>query len=153
MKIILQKDIEHLGKAGEIKIVASGYGRNYLLPSGLATLATKEEIKKIQAEIEAERKKRTEELEKIKEISRKLEKLKIEIPAKTASSKSKKLFGSITSKQIADVINSQGDFAILKHNIEIKEPIRQLGKYEVGVKLGEGVNVKVGVKVVREKKK
>ncbi len=153
MKIILKEDVENLGTAGEIKQVASGFARNFLIPRGLAILATDKEVKKAQAKIEMEKKKKEEQLKKIKKIASQLEKLKIEIPAKTANPKSKKLFGSVTAKKIADFINSQGDFEIDKHNIEIKEPIKQLGKYEVEVKLGEGVKAKVGVKVVREKKK
>ncbi len=153
MKIILLKDVEHLGNAGEIKRVASGFARNFLIPRDLAILATGKEIKKVQAKIEIEMKKKEKQLKNIKEIAEKLEKLKIEMPAKTASLKSKKLFGSVTNKKIADAINSQGDYKIDKHNIEIKEPIKELGKYEVEVKMGEGVKVTININVIRDKKK
>ena len=144
MKVILREDVPHLGEPGAIVRVKPGYARNYLIPQGLAAIASSRNIKmmehnlkKIQRQIDAAR----EEAGKVKEA---LEKLEITI-SKPAGDQ-EKLFGSVTTRDIAAALNEEG-ILIDRKRIIIPEPIKALGVYTVQVKLygGELSNLKVWV--------
>jgi len=144
MKVILKEDVPHLGEPGAIVKVKPGYARNYLIPQGLAAIASSRNIKmmehnlkKIQRQIDAAR----EEAGKVKEA---LEKLEITI-SKPAGDQ-EKLFGSVTTRDIAAALNEEG-ILIDRKRIIIPEPIKALGVYTVQVKLygGELSNLKVWV--------
>ena len=146
MEVLLIKDVKGLGKAGEIKKVKDGYARNFLIPKGLAKVATKEvveEWKKEQIKKEAELKA---ELAKINEIKEKLENKKIVIKHKLGANG--QLLGSVTNKEIAEVLQKNG-FNIDKKQIEHKT-IKAPGIYNIDVKLGHGIHAKLNLEVEGE---
>ncbi len=147
MKIILKQDYENLGKVGEIVTVKNGYGRNYLIPQGVAILATDKNMKVL----EQEQKKMERELMKQKEgasdLSQELE--KVSLTATVAVGEEDKVFGSVTSQTIADLLKEKG-YEIDKRKIQLDEPIKALGVYSVSVKLHTEVEAKVRVWVVKE---
>jgi len=149
VEIILKKDIENLGEYGELKVVKTGYARNYLIPQGLAVQATKEEKIRVEKEKEKyleEKESRLQEVEKIKE---KLEKIKLEIFVKT--SVPGKMFGSVTSKDLAFKIYKKSGVEIDKKDIEIETgAIHELGDFDVKVKLGEGITANIKLKISEE---
>ena len=146
MKVLLLKDVKGLGKAGEIKEAKDGYARNFLIPKGFAKLATPEvveEWKKEQAKKEAELKA---ELAKINEIKEKLENEKIIIKHKLGANG--QLLGSVTNKEIAEVLQQKG-YDIDKKQIEHKT-IKAPGVYNIDIKLGHGVHARVQIEVEGE---
>ncbi len=146
MIVILKRDVKGAGKAGEIVKVSDGYARNMLLPRGYAVEATKgnirdlEKVKAKQAEEEAQRK--AEAQEKAEMIS------KLDVEIKTKSGEGGRLFGSITSKDIADALEAQHDIKVDKKKIKIETPIKNLGVYHVDIKLYTEINTSLTVKVV-----
>lgn len=146
MKIILLEDVKKLGKRGDIVEVADGYARNFLFPRGMAEEATKGGIKQIQHEKKVLKKQQQKEMEEAKVLAEKISELKVEIKAKSGSQG--KLFGSITSKDIADALEKQHKIKIDRRKIELKEPIKALGNYEIVLKLMPEVVAKFFVNVV-----
>lgn len=147
MRVILLKDIKNLGKKFDIKKVANGYARNFLLPKKLAILATEKEIKKIEEQRKAEIKKAEEDLQRTEEIAHRLEGLVIEIPAEAGEDG--KLYGGISSQKISETLKEKG-FDINKKKIIIKEPIKEIGEYFVFVNLAHNLEARISV-VVTEK--
>ncbi|MCD6149525.1 50S ribosomal protein L9 [bacterium] len=146
MEIILIKNIKGLGKVGDIKKVADGYARNFLLPQKLAEPATESAIKK--AEDLAKKKSRGEK-EKLAETRKLAEKLKGKAVVIKAKEKGGKLFGSIGAKEIAAGLKKMG-LEISEKSIVMEKPIKEIGEKEVKVKLGGGVEAKVKVVVEKE---
>lgn len=146
MKVILLKDVNKLGKKGDLVEVAPGYARNYLIPNNFAKEATKGNIKQLKHERKIMEKKEQEELEKAKKLAKKLENSQIELKAR--SGEQGKLFGSITTKDIAEALKKQQNVGVDKRKIQLDDPIKSLGTYEVIVKLAPEVESKIRVKVV-----
>jgi large subunit ribosomal protein L9 len=146
MKLILLQDVKGLGKKDEIVNVADGYARNYLIPKKMAREATEGSIKQIQQEKKALQKRKSKEREEAMELAAKLSKSSTVIKVKAGEQG--KLFGSITSKDIAEALNTQYGLKVDKRKIELSEPIKSLGNYEVGVKLAANVDAKITVKIV-----
>jgi len=147
MKVILQKDIPNLGDAGDIKEVADGYARNYLLPKNLVLLAndsSKRAMDHQKKMIKIKKDKRRKDSEKIAESIG-----AVEIAIKAQVGEEGKLFGSVTSMDIARELQSKG-FAIDKRKIVLENPIKQTGEFEIAVKLDEGLTAKVKVVVAGE---
>ena len=147
MKVILVKDVKNVGKAGEIVNVSDGYGRNYLLPRGLAIEATESNVKALNEKKKAEEKKRQQELEEAKEMAQKLSNLSLVLKVKAGENG--KLFGSITSKDVEEALKEKG-FDIDKKKISFDETVKTTGTYYVDIKLYQGVIAKVKVDVVAE---
>lgn len=147
MKVILCQDIENLGKYGEIIEVKEGYARNYLLPKKFAFPATAQNLKKVEQKKLLEQKLK----EKAKnDASQLLEELnKKSITVKVKVGESKKMFGVVTAQDISDELEKQG-ITIDKKDILLEEPIRELGVYNVDVKLHPEVVGKIKVWVVEE---
>ncbi len=147
MKVILRQDIEKLGERGEVREVAGGYARNFLLPRSLALEATSENVEIL----EREKKRETRELEKKKKetelLGEKLEKLSCTISRQAGEDE--KLFGSVTTSHIASALKKEG-IEINKKDIELEEPIRELGIYTVSIKLPYEIKGKLKVWVVKE---
>jgi len=146
MIVILKRDVKGAGKAGEIVKVSDGYARNMLLPRGYAVEATKgnirdlEKVKAKQAEEEAQKK--AEAQEKAETIS------KLDVEIRTKSGEGGRLFGSITSKDIADALETQHDIKVDKKKIKIDTPIKNLGVFHVDIKLYTEISTSLTVKVV-----
>ena len=147
MKVLLLKDVYNLGRAGEIKKVANGYGRNYLLPQGLAVLATQGAI--VQAErIAAEADKRRSLLnEEMSVVAEKLQEVETFFPARAGETG--KLYGSITTQMIADDLTEKLGIEIDKRQID-SEPLRMLGMHTVKVRLTIDLIPEFNVVVYRE---
>lgn len=147
MKIILREDVENLGKSGELVEVRNGYGRNFLLPRGMAVLANEKNVR----QLDHERKVISAKLAKMKagamEIAGKLVQVQVKIARKVGEQN--KLFGSVTTLDIADALASQG-VRVERRQIHLGEPIKTTGSFDVEVRLHPEVPAKVKVEVVPE---
>jgi len=148
MRIILLQDIDKLGKKYEIKEVADGYVRNFLLPKGLVKLATGKNLKGLSNQKEVETKKAEEELKKVQEVASQIEKLEVVIPVKIG--KEEQLFESITTQKISEKLKELG-FEIKKSQIDLKEPIKELGEFPVKVKFEHNLETEIRVIITEEK--
>ena len=147
MQLILKEDLDNLGKSGEVVNVKEGYGRNYLLPRGLAVHATADDVARVAHEkrvIAARAAKLSKELQA--EADR-LGQLTVSIAR--AVGDEDKLFGSVTSRDIAEALAEQ-KVTIDTKKIHLDEPIKSLGMTEVQIKLGQGVTAKIKVWVVKK---
>ncbi|KAF0996810.1 50S ribosomal protein L9 [Geobacillus sp. TFV-3] len=149
MKVIFLKDVKGKGKKGEIKDVADGYANNFLFKQGLAIEATPANIKALEAQKQKEQRQAAEELANAKKLKEELEKLTVEIPAKAGEGG--RLFGSITSKQIAEALYAQHGLKLDKRKIELADAIRSLGYTNVPVKLHPEVTATLKVHVKEQK--
>ncbi|MGI5503884.1 50S ribosomal protein L9 [Lentzea sp. CA-135723] len=141
MKLILTADVSGLGAPGDIVEVKDGYGRNYLLPRGLAIVATRGAQKQIQVITRAQDTRRVRDLDHAKEIKTALEGLGgVTLTAKAASG-SKKLFGSVTNADVAAAVKSAGGPVLDKRAIELPGHIKTTGKHSVTVRLHPEVTV------------
>jgi large subunit ribosomal protein L9 len=147
MEVILSKDVDRIGKAGTIIKVKEGFARNFLIPNGLAVVVTSANLKKL----EAEKQNKTLQLEKRKKeaegLRDKIASLSLTLPVLTQEED--KLYGSITSMDLANALKEEG-FDIDKNVIDLSEPIKSLGIYEVPVKLHPEVIAKVKVWIVKK---
>lgn len=148
MKVILKQDVKNLGKKEELINVSDGYARNYLLPRGIAVEADARNLNIMQSRNTAAKERKDREAAKASVIAEKLKQMVLEIKAKAGENG--KLFGSITSMDIAEGIKKAIGMDIDKKKIELTEPIKLLGKTEVEIKLHPGVSGKITVNVVRE---
>ena len=133
MLVILNKDVKGTGKAGEIVKVSDGFARNMLFPKGLAKEATDANVRNLEKQKAAEAQKKAEEKAAALDLAKKLEDVKVVI--KTKSGEGGRLFGSITSKDIADETKKQTGFVIDKKKIQLNSPIKNMGKFDIKVKL------------------
>lgn len=133
MKVILIQDVKNLGNKGDVVNASDGYARNYLFPKKLAIEATQQNLKNLEIMKEKENKQKELEKQKAKAHGDKLDKKPLTIFAKAGEKG--RLFGSITSMEIASAIEEQVGIKIDKRKIELPEPIKNLGEYKVKVKL------------------
>ena len=147
MKVILRQKNEKLGEAGSIIEVKPGYARNYLVPKGIAYMATPDNLKRYESEKEQINWRIIQEKRKAEELAKVLENVSCTITVQVGEED--KLFGSVTSQNIAEVLESQGH-VIDKRKIVLEEPIKSLGIYSVPIKLHSEVEAKVKVWVVKE---
>lgn len=145
--VLLREDIEELGGRGEIVKVRSGYARNYLLPQGLATLATKGNVKQVEQERAALLRKAATEKSTAEAQAAQMGEIKLQFERKTGESGT--LFGSVTSIDIAEAIKAKG-YEIDRRKINLKEPIKEIGDFTVGVKLHREVILQIPVSVIAE---
>ena len=147
MKVILRKDFETLGTIGDVVAVKDGYARNYLLPRQIAYRATTSSLRALEEEKKQHERQEHKQLKDAEKVGSELEKISITIAMKVGEDD--KLFGSVTSQMIADALKEKG-FTVDKRTIELEEPIRTLGIFEVPVKLHTKISAKAKVWVVRE---
>ncbi|MDQ0244978.1 large subunit ribosomal protein L9 [Bacillus fengqiuensis] len=145
MKVIFLQDVKGRGKKGEVKNVADGYAQNFLIKQGLAIEATNASMKALEGQKNKEKKEAAEELAKSKELKEVLEKLTVELKAK--SGEGGRLFGSITSKQIAEALQKAHNIKVDKRKIDMDDAIRALGYTNVPVKLYPEVTATLKVHV------
>lgn len=145
MKVIFLKDVKGKGKKGEVKNVADGYAHNFLLKKGLAIEATSSNMSVLNAQKKRDEKEAAEELANAKRLKEELEKLTVELPAKAGEGG--RLFGSITSKQIAEALQKEYKIKVDKRKIELGDAIRSLGYTKVPVKLHSEVSATLNVHV------
>ncbi len=147
MKVILKQDVEKLGKTGDIVKVAPGYGRNYLVPKRLAAEATPGNIKSIEIEKVAQARRDHREKEAATLLAREIVKLTVTIQRKTGEGGA--LYGSVTAIDIADFLVSH-KIDIDKRKINLEEPIKTVGEYQVPIRLHREVSVPIKVVVEPE---
>ncbi|AQS57283.1 MAG: 50S ribosomal protein L9 [Novibacillus thermophilus] len=145
MKVIFRQDVKGKGKKGEIKEVADGYARNYLLPKGLAVEATRGNVNALEAEKRQQEKKEKMADDQARALKERLEQLDLKIPAKAGENG--RLFGAVTSKQISEQLMKE-NIRVDKKNIQLKEPIRTLGVTRVEIKLRPKITATLNVHVV-----
>ncbi|MDH5315253.1 MAG: 50S ribosomal protein L9 [Gemmatimonadota bacterium] len=147
MEVILREDVQSLGKAGELVRVKPGYARNFLLPKGLAYEATEGNKKRIAAEGRARQARHATERTEAEQLASRLGALTIALVAKAGEGE--RLFGSITSQDIADAVLAQG-IELDKRKIELEHPIKTLGTHTVPVRLHADVQAELAVTVTAE---
>ncbi|MCX6121597.1 MAG: 50S ribosomal protein L9 [Ignavibacteriales bacterium] len=147
MKVILRKDSEKLGHVSEVVSVKDGYARNYLIPRGMAYEATDGSLRQLEEENKQQSRRTDKEHIQAEALAANLEKVSITIKMKVGEEE--KLFGSVTAQMIADALIEK-DITLDKRQIELEEPLKALGIYDVPVKLSHGVSGKIKVWIVRE---
>ncbi|CAG9622900.1 50S ribosomal protein L9 [Sutcliffiella rhizosphaerae] len=149
MRVIFLKDVKGKGKKGEVKNVADGYAHNFLIKQGLAMEATSGNLKSLDAQKNKEAKEAEQELENAKKLKETLEKLTLEF--QTKAGEGGRLFGSITTKQIAEELQKKHKIKLDKRKMELNDAIRALGYTNVPVKLHSDVTATLKVHVVEQK--
>ena len=145
MEIILKEDVKGIGYKNDIITVKGGHGRNYLIPQGLAVIASPSNKKMIEENIRQAAHKADKVKKDAEDIAAKLEGLTLQIPAKAGESG--KIFGSVTTLQISDVLKEKG-FDIERKRISINSDIKTLGDYSAEITLHKEVNPEIGIQVV-----
>ena len=149
MKVVLLEDLPRKGKAGEIKEVSKGYAKNFLLPRGLALVATPTVIKQVESRLEREKLEENIDREKLVELAQQIEGREIRLKARLGTGE--RLFGSITAADIAEELSRATGSVIDKKKIDIEKPFRQTGSYEVAVKLASDIKPQITVVIEEEK--
>jgi len=147
MKIILKQPVENLGDTGEIVEVKAGYARNYLLPRSVALQATPQNLNVYEQEKKRLAMKQSKDKNEAQQLADKLQ--TVSLTATVAVGEEDKVFGSVTSQHVAELIKAKG-FDIDRRKIHMEEPIKALGVYEIPIKLHSEVEAKVKVWVVKE---
>ncbi len=147
MEIILQEDIDSLGEIGDIVKVKNGYARNFLLPRGLAIMASRRNVRVLEHQKRVTALKREKALTSATAVRDKLSSLALTIPARAGEED--KLFGSVTNIDIEKALRAQG-VTIDRRKIMLREPIKQLGTFPVPVRLGGGLEAQIKVTIKRE---
>jgi large subunit ribosomal protein L9 len=147
MKVLLLKDVYKLGRAGDVKKVADGYGRNYLLPQGMAVLATSDALKMAERIREKANVQRAIINEEMDVVGKQIADLTLVFPAK--ASETGKLYGSVTTQMIAEAIKSKSGVEIARRQID-SQPLRMLGEYKVPIRLTVDLIPTINVIVYRE---
>lgn len=148
MKVLLVQDVDNLGYAGDVKKVADGFGRNYLIPRNMAVLATPGALKQAETIRKAAEKRRAHETADAQAMANQL--AGVELFFERRAGETGKLYGSVTSGEIADGIKAKTGLEIDKRKVALPEPIRQLGEQEVTVKLMIDVATTIKVHVLPE---
>lgn len=147
MRVILRENLDNLGKAGEVVSVRPGYGRNYLLPHGLAVPATEKD----EARMQHEQRVIAARVAKLaKQLQSEADRLsQVSVSLSRAVGEEDKLYGSVTNRDIADALSEQG-IKVDAKKIQLEEPIKTLGMTEVSIKLGHDIAAKIKVWVVKK---
>jgi len=151
MKVVLLEDLPGKGKAGEIKEVSNGYARNFLLPRGLALVATPTVIKQVESSLEKEKLEESIDRDKLVELAQQIEGREIRFKARMGAGE--RLFGSITAADVAEELSQAIGSVIDKKKIDIEKSLRKTGSYEVAIKLASDLNPQITVVIEEEKEK
>jgi len=150
MKVVLLEDLPGKGKAGEIKEVSKGYARHFLLPRGLALVATPTVIKQVESSLEKEKLEESIDRDKLVELAQQIEGKEIRFKARMGAGE--RLFGSITAADVAEELSRAIGSVIDKKKIDIEKSLRKTGSYEVAVKLASDLNPQITVVIEEEEK-
>jgi len=148
MKVIFLQDVPNVARAGEIKEVANGYGRNFLIPRKLAILATSEAMNTLGVQLEVKAGSQVETEAELLELANHLDGREVILGARTGVKD--RLYGSITAADIAAEIESSTGLAVDRRRIELDESIRQLGSYEITIRLTKDIVPKIRVTVIEK---
>jgi large subunit ribosomal protein L9 len=148
MKVVFLQDVSNVARAGEIKEVADGYGRNFLIPRKLALLASAQAVKAAEVQLEKETRSQAQTETEILELANQLEGKEINLQARAGSQD--RLYGSITAADIAAELEKATGLVIDKRKIEMDESIHQVGSYEIAIRLAKDIVPKIKVTVSGE---
>jgi large subunit ribosomal protein L9 len=151
MKVVLLEDLPGQGKAGEIKEVSKGYARNFLLPRGLALLATPTVMKQVESRLERAKLEESIDRDKLTELAQQIEGKEIRFRARMGAGE--RLFGSITAADVAEELSRAIGSVIDRKKIDVEKPFRQTGSYEVAVKLASDIKPQITVVIEGEEEK
>lgn len=146
MKVILLENVKGVGKKDEIINANDGYARNYLLPKKLAVEANNQNLSKLKSKQEANAHKKMTEKQEAQELAKKIEKIMLKIQVKAGENG--KIFGGVTAKDISEQLQIQYNLNVDKKKIELKETIKQIGIFNIDLKLYEGVNAKLKIHII-----
>lgn len=150
MQVIFLKDVKGSGKKGEIKNVADGYAKNFLIKNGYAKEANKSNLSELKGQNKAIQKEKQAQLEQAQQLKELIEKEDTVVEVYTKASDDGRVFGSITNKQIADILSKEFNIDIDKRKIEMNAPIKALGYVKIPVKLHSKVSTNVTVLVKKQ---
>lgn len=148
MKVLLTKDVKGVGKAGEIKEVADGYGKNFLVGKGLALAATHEVLKKYESDQKKKAASQAAEIEHLNAIKTQLANIKVTIAKKLGNTGH--LFGAVTKEEISDALKAQHNIEIDKKELDAKHGIKTTGLHELDLKLGHGIHATLHLEIKGE---
>ena len=148
MRVIFLEDVPNVASAGDIKEVADGYGRNFLIPKKLALLANSPAASLVEAQRKIKSRSQAQSREELLELAQQLEGKELTLKGRAGAKG--RLHGSITSADIAAELQNTANLVVDKKKIELAEPIRQLGSHEVTVRLASDITPKIMVTVIKE---
>ena len=148
VKIILQQDVPNLGQAGEVKQVAPGYFRNYLLPRGLAVEASKGQMRTLQTSSSHRAAQKSRARDQSGALAQRLDSITLRIPVRLGEQG--RIYGSVTNKDIVEALEQQAQVSVDRHNIEVHDPLKSIGEHTVPIKLEHGLEARVRVELVPE---
>lgn len=145
MKVILKEDVKALGKKGKVCEVSDGYARNFLIPRGLAVEATQGNVQDLAHKQKQEEQRRQKEKQAAVDLAARIEALNVVLQVKVGDKG--RLFGSVTNKEIAEVLEKEYQLKLDKRKIELKDPIKATGEFAVTIKLHPEVNGNLKIRV------
>jgi large subunit ribosomal protein L9 len=148
MEVLLLRDVEQLGQAGEIKKVADGYARNFLIPRGLAVIPTPGAIKQAESRRTRDARRQAKELDEAQVLAQALDGRTVTFQARAGEAD--RLYGSITNANIAEALEEQVEQSVDRRKIDMEEPLKELGTHAVTVRLAPGAEAKITVIIERE---
>jgi large subunit ribosomal protein L9 len=148
MEVLLLKDVEPLGLAGDVKRVSDGYARNFLIPRGLAVAATPGAIRQTEQRQEAATRRQAKELSEAQALAQTLDGVTVSFQARAGDTD--RLYGSITNANIAEALEEAVGREVDKRKIDLEEPLKELGTHAVTIRLAPGAEAKVTVVIERE---
>ena len=146
MKVILLHEVPNLGKPGDIKEVAPGYARNYLLPRQLVTPATGTELANLQQRVASAQRRAEQQRQTNEELAQRIGNVVLTFAVRVGQGG--RLYGSVTSQNIVDALQEQEQLTVDRRLVQLRDPLRQLGDFEVGVRVAHGVEPKLKVRIV-----
>ena len=146
MKVILLHDVPGLGKPGDVKDVADGYARNYLLPRQLVTAATKSQLATLHERVASAQRRAEQQRQTDEGLAGRLRNVTLTFAVRVGQGD--RLYGSVTSQNIADALLEQEGITIDRRLIQLRDPIRQLGDSDIGIRVARGIEPKIKVRVV-----
>ncbi|MGC9967903.1 MAG: 50S ribosomal protein L9 [Syntrophobacteraceae bacterium] len=147
MKVILTENVESIGQIGDVLNVASGYARNFLLPKGLAMEASGKNVRQLEHKKRLLAQRREQQRQEMLSVAEKLHAVTVSLRRKV--SEDDKLYGSVNVTDVAKSLEDQG-FQVAKKDIELDQPIKQLGEFSVTIRVGVGVSTSVRVVIEKE---
>jgi len=151
MKVVFLEDVPNVAETGEVKEVADGYGRNFLIPKKLAILADAKATQIIEAQLKKKAQRQAETEAEMRELAKQLEGQEIVLKARAGAKD--RLYGSITNADIAEELEKSTGLVVDKRKIELDEPIREVGSYEIAIRLTKDIIPKIKLKVMEEEEK
>ena len=148
MKVVFLEDVPNVAETGEVKDVADGYARNFLLPKKLAVLADSKAAQLVEARLKKKARLQAETEAEMRELARQLEGQEVALKARAGAKD--RLYGSITNADIAEELEKSAGVVVDKRKIELDEPIHELGSYEIGIRLTKDIIPKIKLTVVGE---